>query len=676
MPYNQFVMEQLAGDLLPAATEPEQSRLLTATGFLVIGPKMLAEQDKPKLVSDIIDEQIDTVGKVFLGLTLGCARCHDHKFDPILARDYYSLAGIFHSTRSMEHLNHVAQWNEREIPDAEQRNRIQQHTERLQQTKSQYASQSRQLKLQAMEKQLHDLIAVMHATSTQSNSPGDSVGVDTKAYQKWSERLATPSKESTEQDVFYAWHQLKNYDAPNFEQEASRVWESLQQEPLKSVPFHALLVQQPLPGSRTALIESYGNAIKQAFGQAMDAPRNEKGAIESAELSKLSDSLFADGRTFLFPEKLEEFLTESDLAPLLALKEAITKLEKEIPQPSRTMAVQDSDVKLVSLNVRGNHLKTSGTPLLRDVPTLFKPAGNEPALQIPEKHSGRLELAQWLVDPSHPLTARVLVNRIWQGHFGTGLVASSSNFGLRGEQPTHPELLDWLANEFIANGWSIKWLHKQIVLSDTYRLSSNHDEHMSVKDPENRWLWKQNIRRMDAETIRDSLLNVAGLLNTEHSIGALNAASVANPNMEGAGNIGNQHRTVYLEVNRAALSDFLSTFDYVEPGVSVEKRTSTIVPHQSLFFMNHPLPQEIGNQLAKQVHQSSSNDSERLRFVTKTLYCREPYEVEVQFVRNYLSSNHATTNAELQLAEMNSGLDQWIRVCRAMLLTNEFIYVE
>src|SRR4051794_4410877 len=345
-PYDRFLLEQLAGDLLPTQTTAERHENLIATGFLALGPKVLAEPDEKKMELDIVDEQLDTLGRTVMGLTLGCARCHDHKFDPVTAADYYGLAGVFVSTKTMENFKKVARWHENVI--------------------------------------------------------------------------ATPEEIKQKADL----------------------------------------------DARGA---KYKERIKALTGKADEESKR--------ELAKLR-------------------------ADLATLEKAVT----ELPSAMGVTEGKPTDVPVLR---RGNHL-TPAAVVARRFPVAL--AGEkQPAL--PTNRSGRLELAKWLTDPKHPLTARVMVNRVWRWHFGKGLVRSVDNFGLIGEQPTHPELLDWLATEFVKDGWSLKKLHKRLVLSATYQMSSAHDAKAALADPDNRLLWRANGRRLEAEAIRDSLLAVGGVLD-------------------------------------------------------------------------------------------------------------------------------------------------------------------
>lgn len=532
-PYDRFVQEQLAGDLLPYSSNAERSGLLTATGFLVIGPKMLAEQDKPKLVADIVDEQLDTVGKVFLGLTLGCARCHDHKFDPISAKDYYSLAGIFHSTRTMEHLDHVSQWSERELPNAQVERSIREFDQDLANRQAIFVQR------------LSDLDDEIHAA-------------------------------------------------------------------------RALPAQQQQATHRSS---------KQTFAERCES--------------------------------------------LAQQVQQLAKLPKQRPVVPLAMAVDEAPVQLVAVHVRGNHLQFDGEPLPRSVPTIFN---SEQLSQLtppafPEEASGRLALARWLTDPAHPLTARVMVNRVWQGHFGEGLVGSSSNFGLQGDLPSHPELLDWLALDFQRHGWSVKHLHRQIVLSSTYRMAWVDNPDAELLDPGNRLLWRQNRRRLDAESIRDLMLTIAG--RVDHQIGGkwqLSPGQYPDSGQSWA-ELDSPRRTLLLPINRAALNEFFSTFDFVDPAASLEKRPATVVPHQTLFVMNHPLAMHAGWALAQRIMQSTQSSIDRVRMAYATILGRYPSRVEVDMALEFVEQNAkplAATDAS----------EAWELYCRSLLLVNETLYVD
>jgi hypothetical protein len=530
--YDRFLHEQLAGDLLPAEDEQQRRRLLTATGFLVIGPKMLAEQDKPKLVADIVDEQIDALGQSLLAMTFGCARCHDHKFDPVVARDYYALAGIFHSTKSMAHLEFVSQWNERELPDAQLEAQIAAHRQQVEAAKAELAALS----------------------------------------------AATPEAERTE---------------------------SQQQE-------------------------------------------------------------------------------------LARAKARVEELEKAQPALPKAMAADEAPLKTVPVHIRGNHLQLGPEPVPRAVPVVFQ--RTVPAVEFPEQQSGRLQLAQWLTAPEHPLTSRVIVNRLWQWYFGEGIVRSASNFGLTGELPSHPELLDWLARDLTTHGWSLKRQQRALLLSATYRRSSRsaefNQENLTL-DPENRYFSRQNRRRLELEPLRDALLAVGG--NLDRRLGG-QAESIYGDRYEETGQAKGVHdalrRAIYLPVNRAALHELFGTFDYVESGVSVGRRSSTVVPHQALFFMNSPLVIQQARVLSQRVRAAAASDPARIDVAIRICFGRPATEAEVTAASQFLASRRDAgaaaspaedqpESAEDQPPPPEDAADRaWHRLCMALLASSEFIVID
>jgi hypothetical protein len=473
LPFDAFVTQQVAGDLLPAPEdEREQGDLLAATGFWVLGPKMLAEQDKAKMRIDIVDEQIDTFSKSLLGITLSCARCHDHKFDPFTQEDYFAVAGVLMSTRTMADEAFVSKWMERPLPSR----------------------------------------AIDHARGE---------------------------------------HQQR-IDAARGQLEQARA------------------------AANTQLLQS--------------------GAVTSLPSDPMP----------LYPDTTRQELE--------ALAKALEGLEKSMPSHDMVMAVEDAAAPVdLPVHVRGNHLRPSELPIPRGVPQRL--ASTLPMEPIPAQQSGRLQLAHWLTHPDHPLLARVMVNRVWMWHFGQGMVASPSNFGLRGEAPSHPELLDWLAREWIANGWSLKWLHRQILLSDTYRRSARSEAAYDA-DPENRLLWRQHVRRLEIEPLRDAILQCSDRLDRR---------------LQGPGGpMASSRRTLYLTINRAALHDLFSVFDYVDPASSIEQRPVTNVPSQALFFINSELVASAAEAIAKGVTDHSRDAMQQIEWAFRNLLSRSPSPYELR----------------------------------------------
>lgn len=526
LPYDEFVTQQLAGDLLEADSLDERRDQLTATGFLVLGPKMLAEQDKPKMIADLVDEQLDTLGQSLLAMTVGCARCHDHKFDPVSTEDYYALAGVMHSTKSMANLDFVSQWNTRALPD------------------------------------------------------------------------------------------------PVIE----------------------------------AQVRSHQDVIAKA----------------EAELTQLS-------------MKAEKERTEDETQAIEKAKQNLEALKKNAPSLPQVMAVDEAAVKLVPIHVRGNHLQLKGNPVARRLPSLFENSMPQPTM--PEQRSGRLELAHSLFHSQNPLTSRVIVNRLWAWLYGQGIVRSVSNFGIKGDTPSHPELLDWLAAEMMHQDWSLKAMQRKLVLSRTFRLSSIPASDAAIADPDNRHWTHYPMRRLEIEPLRDSLLSIGG--NLDRQMGG-QAASIYGGNYSEDGRGKNEfdalRRTIYLPVNRAALHELLATFDYVESGVSVGKRNSTVVPHQMLFLMNHPLARQQASELVRRISThpllgdsrlASDATISRIQIMYLELFGRLPDDVEVKFGQEFLQQvvSAQSPDTHLENATVTAQTQAWTEYGHALITTNEFMYI-
>ena len=524
-PYHQFVREQIAGDLLGRASglraDAGKNRWhtvrgpydwdtpfegLIATTILMIGPKMLAEDDPVKQQMDIVDDQIDTVGRAFMGLTLGCARCHTHKFDPIPTADYYSLAGIFKSTKVMLTYRVDSKWNTQAMGDA------------------------------ALEQRLSEL---------------------------------------------------------------------------------------------------------------------------ERQLDYLDETVVLGN--FVGKEDEKKRLTER-----------LNKVKEEYAKIPKIMAVEEGRVEDLQVFVRGNHL-TRGALAPRRFPRII--AGNDQP-PLSDRESGRRELAEWLTRPDHPLTARVMVNRIWQWHFGEGIVRTPDNFGRLGQRPTHPELLDWLAARFVEDGWSIKQLHRRIMLSSAYQMSTAHNARAAQLDPENRLLWRMNRRRMQAEVIRDSLLAVSGRLDLsmggpvleDKTLVILSASVLRDGKLYDS-----NRRSVYLPVLRSGLFDVFQAFDFPDPAVVSGRRASTTVAPQALFMMNGRLMRDAAGRMAEQLLADHSDHSKRIEAAYQLAYNRSPSSGEIadwrQFLRDYEQAL-SQTDAKARQRRI------WQAVCRVLLSSNEFVYVE
>ncbi len=506
LPYDQFVREQLAGDLMPDSEQRVTDDRIVATGFLTVGPKMLACDDQRKMEMDIVDDQIATTFSAFLGLTINCARCHDHKFDPLLATDYYALAGIFKSTRTMEHFKVVA-------------------------------------------------------------------------------------------------------------------------------PMNVRLLGGPTVAEREKVLRKELDQLREKVKQ-KDLAKEEK-------------------------KKLEDQLAAAD------------REHREMP---RAMAVGEDKPQDLRVHLRGNYL-TLGAPVARRFPRILAGEDQKP---IGTASSGRLELARWIANPDHPLTARVMVNRIWRWHFGRGIVASVDNFGRLGSLPSHPELLDWLANQFVDGRWSVKAVHRQIMLSATYQMSTAYSSTAAAVDPDNALLWRFNRRRMEAEEVRDTLLAVSGRLSD-----AMYGSLMQHQQHEYAKNAtNNAHydtsllRTVYLPVMRSGLHDAMIAFDFADPSVSNGDRATTTVTPQALYMMNSGVMMKSAEALAADLIKNEKiDDAVRITLLYERALGRRPSDIELKQRGEFLQRYDAALVARQPDANLRRAA-AWSALCRIVLASSEFIYVE
>jgi hypothetical protein len=521
-PYDEFVREQIAGDLLPTPVP-------VATGLFIIGPKELAEYDKEKLRMDVVDEQLNTVGQAFLGLTFGCARCHDHKFDPVSARDYYALAGIFRSTRT--------------IP------------------------------------------------------PGNISG----PISGWNIRLMNPTPENVK---------------------GLADWKS------QTAKARAKLVQ--IRDRKSSAAEA--RALERMIARTTD----------EQELQRLQGML-AKKKSAVPPTPEEETRLEAEMVQALMR-----------PKPDQMLAVEDekspSDIRI---HIRGD-VHNLGAPVPRGFLQAI-PLGQTATLQ----GSGRRELAEWITHPDHPLTSRVWVNRIWHHLLGEGLVRTVDNFGARGETPSHPELLDYLAVRLRETGGSLKQMVREIVLTETYRRASRGGS----TDPENRLLGRRDRRRLDAESLRDAMLSISGELDPARGGSTMTyTGRLFVPYESSALPVDPwRRRAVYLPLYRGTvLPDILDVFDGAPPGMVTGRRASTTVPTQALFLLNSPFVLDRARAVADSlIRRADLDDRGRLSLLYRKLFAREPSESDLRRARAFLG-----------------GRDGWSDLVQALFSSNEFLFVE
>jgi hypothetical protein len=790
-PYDAFLAEQVTGDLMPASSDEsaDHDRII-ATGFLVIGPKMLAEDDPVKMEMDIIDEQVDTVGRVFLGLTIGCARCHDHKFDPIPTADYYSLAGIFKSTKSMQNHKVVAMWNERPLANAAQRKALDAHKAKVTAVNERIKAESRKAR-EGLSKEVKSRRAEYAAAAVQTFATRELAGKSALAGSGGVAPAGTIVREAESFDRGNVLIDKDNYgveigvilskgELPNSARYSVEVPEAglyrlelryaaAESRPVKVVLNGVLLRDQaakeatgswlpdaqrwkgealvrlekgkadlelnrdgPFPHfDKIALVplparDAQGDAIKtpEEFAaerglnaalldrwaarladepalkpEALPAPRPAAHEdlvrryaelfeqAESADASALQQDpakaaarkLIDDPRGPLSIPRGDQLERSYPAATAEALKKArgeLAALEKDAPPVAEVMGVEDQKPTNLRIHIRGSHL-TLGD----EVPRRFlSVVSGETREEVPPDRSGRLELARWMTDPDHPLTARVMVNRLWQWHFGEGLVRSPDNFGNLGQRPTHPELLDWLARQFVASGWSVKAMHRLIMLSSTYQMSTRHDEAAAAADPENRLYWRFNRRRLEAEAVRDALLAVSGRLRAGSPGTLIQTKNHAYVNTTGGGGSIKYseitHRSVYLPVVRSGLYEVFQAFDFADPSASNGQRVPTTVAPQALFMLNDQLVLKSSEAMAgRLLAREGLDDRGRVEQAYRLAYGRRPTEAEAARALGYLDRFN-TFLASGDMASTARPLRAWQTLCQALLASSEFLYLD
>ena len=744
MPYDRFGTLQLAGDVLPDDDPAEPKDRIVPTGFLALGPRMLAEQDKEKLVLDTVDEQVDLVGRTFLGLTLGCARCHDHKFDPVPTRDYYALAGIFKSSRSFQSLDHVSQWLERPIATpaaAAARDAAAQSWEAAKKALAAFdKSQQEQLATrleQQFEPALLDALALAprvvareaeSANATNLGADGSHWGADgcvvlhtASAGEQFAEydfaceggdyvflvRLA--SQESRPLHVWIdgdraiaeACKETTGGWKPDAQRwiRAGRITLSPGKHRLSltakgaSIPHIDRWMLTPVSAAAndsdlSPLLRNAAYALADAqhpIGKEIQAATDS--AARNQVLATWKDRLLplvrhktrppASGDGAIWHKMLHGFggileLADKEQALQLAadaaqqrarLQNAVEAARLAIPpEHDRAMCVAEGEPVDLPVHVRGSHLALAQEKTPRGFLTALASALPSPAI---EKGSGRLALAAWIFDAKNPLTPRVATNRVWQFAFGEGLVRSESNFGMRGEEPSHRVLLDELAASFVANGWSMRSLLRTIVLSDAWQQKARADEVAATQDPDNRMHWRWSRPRLSAEAIRDTILFTAGTLDLVRGGNLLtvgNRGYVTNDQSGDGARYDATRRSIYLPVIRNAMYDLFTVFDYADPSVHIEQRPESAVSLQALLLMNSPFVLAQRSAFAAAAATAEPDSKARIDWIWRRALQRAP-----------TASERAAAEAWLISAPSD---ESWPGLCQTLFAASEFVYVD
>ena len=635
MPYDRFVKAQIAGDLLDEKT---RYKTLPATGFLGLGPWYYDNGAVEVTHADERHDRVDVVTRGFLGLTVACARCHDHKYDPIPQTDYYSLAGVFLNTNYHEYPL---------VPKSvlDQYNHLQDEVDKkqkvLQEMQSNLSSQlSEGLALQISE-YLQGVWEIAGTPKKELEAVVEARKLDYELLTRWVKYMEKPTDKYHYKEVWQAMMK-KGGNAQEAKKLADEFQENVIQIMLARKDLNEendVIAAKALEGTKKKKRANKPNEFitNDDFCpgcglQLKNMPLDQTSFWTEIFQRELSDSddptlMMAGGMRQPKPGVLlfrgwglESRVGAEARAELNGVKTDIEALKKKLePAYPYLHGVQDAENPTnLQLAIRGNP-QNLGAEVSRHFLSALSPDDPE----VFSKGSGRLELADAIL--KQPIAMRVIVNRVWKAHFGTGITDTPSNFGTGGERPTNPELLEYLAGSFVKNGMSVKKLHREIMLSSVYQLSADNEETNFAKDSGNRLYWRMDRKRMDAEQVRDAVLAVAG--NLDKGMGGPSADLTA----------GFTRRTVYGKVSRYRLDEYLQLFDFPTPAISAEKRFTTTVPLQRLFLMNSDFVQIESEELAKRVAGEADNRA-RIGKVYLLAYGRDPSESEIKLGLDYLHS--------------------------------------
>lgn len=587
--YDRFLQLQIAADQLVAPDSPD----LAAMGFITVGRRFIG------VTHDIIDDRIDVVTRGAMGLTVQCARCHDHKYDPVSIEDYYALYGVFHAS------------NDRLVPlaaveDAELSKRRAKLAERMKKHREDAAARLRARVGDYLAAQL-ELKKYPEEGFDQILAPDDIIPASVR---RWRDFLHV-AKDSMH-PIFAPWIELSKIESSKFAVEVGPALRALRGKG-KLNPLVEAAFETP-PESPADAAARYTKLFAAAAKQ------------ESAAAAELRAFLEDPNSPVSVPDtgivNNDQFFPFNAIEELWKLQGDVERRMIDLGTPSALVLVDGAPEPNPRVFKRGSPSRP-GDEVPRRMPEILGGADDAPFKQ----GSGRLELAKAVASAGNPLTARVMVNRIWQHHFGVGLVRTPSDFGLRAEAPSHPELLDWLALRFIESGWSVKAMHRLILSSAVYRQQSAGGPR-AEKDPENRLLASFPSRRMDFEQLRDGMLAVAGDLDLATTAPAGSLTDSAN-----------RRRTVYAFIDRQFLPGVLRTFDFANPDIHVAVRHETAVPQQALFFLNGSFSAERARSIVRR--ESDGDPVARIQRLFSAIFQRAATDREVATATSFLRASEA-----------------------------------
>jgi mono/diheme cytochrome c family protein len=662
VPFDRFTVMQLAGDKLAYKTPDERHANLTATTYLGAGPWVWDQAEPIQGRADERNERVDAVTRGMLGLTVGCARCHNHKYDPIAQSDYYKVVSIFANSTYKEYPvatpAATAAYDKKNLEDAQMHADLRDYTMSL----------SKQL-ADALSIQISDYLTAAWNVLGKPKKTVDEVAsskqLDPEVLQRWVDYLPkehtfpylndwkamTASGESTEADAKVLGDAFQKMVLRVHAAQSAIEEENDAVKAKNNVPKHRLLDAKP------SEFETFDQFCPGCELELKALPADEAKLYQELfiALSGDQEERFKPGVLVFMGWALQRRVGPQFQAYIEVQQKQIAALDKELkdtPYPYVNGMDDKPKIEDVKLNIRGNP-HSMGPVVQRGFITVLSPPDKQPY----SDGSGRLQFANDIA--THPLAARVIVNRVWDWHFGTGIVNTPDNFGVMGDKPSNPDLLEYIASEFVNHGRSIKWLQREIMLSAVYRTSTEESPEAHDKDGGNRLYSHFNRQRLDAEELRDSMLDIAGDLDLK---------DIGGPSTDFTPE--NLRRTVYCKVSRYRLNNYLMVFDFPNPSFTSEQRFSSNVPLQQLYFMNNPFVFKQASVLAQRVH-SEKTDLARIIKAYEYLFQRKPTADELQLGLKFLSN----TPDKPGYTVGGEPITAWDEYARALLSSNEFQYV-
>ncbi len=659
LPFNQFIREQIAGDLLPSQDGNEVNRRgIIATGFLALGPKAVAQQDKTKMLYDVYDEQVDVTSKAFLGMTLACARCHNHKFDALLTKDYYSMINIFASTRSFRNPDsHVSGVLEKPlVPKTEWE-------------KYQTARKELQAKQQRAQTELEEIVDSVREPAAKQFAPrmAEFMLAAHKVYAGEAKTEDVAAQTTLPVEVVNRW--VKFLKPGDLTPQHLLEWRNASSDKLAEV---AQNYQRQFQTRLNEWLEKMAKwrAAEKAADPGQKKSVSGKPAFEAGDDRFFHGVYFAGDGPFGVSAKDKTRFSVEQNQRIAELQKEIETLKKSAPaEPELACAIEEGEPVAQKVFVRGDY-NSPGEEAPKAFPAILSTFDTKPNFT----GSGRLQLAEWLTQPEHPLTTRVIVNRVWQWHFGEGLVRTPDNFGVTGDKPSHPELLDFLSREFVKRGWSVKTMHRLLMLSSAYQMASNNTDLADNADNDNRLLTRFNRRRLSVEELRDGLLAIDGSIDLTMGGTLQKGRGTDGENNQGRLSLNPEklnRRTVYIPLRRANLPTLLNLFDFGDATSMTGKRLLTNVSTQALFWLNSEFLTDRSATLAKALLADPSlNDSTRVESLYRRVLNRQAEKSELEQALKYIAVFKQKSSGE------NADAKAWQSLCRVLMASNDFLYVD